>query len=85
VASACAHGETGALQVSGGSLPATRPSFAAGALVDARWTFRDPVFVQLEAGAVAPFARDRFILDGTAVYSVSPVNALGGIAIGVRF
>jgi hypothetical protein len=85
VASACARGEAGTLAASGGSLQTTRPSFAGGALVVAHWTLWDPVFVQLEGGAVVPFAHDRFLLDGFVVYPVSPVDALGTVAVGARF
>ena len=86
VASACARGEAGALTASGGSVGTTpRPSLAGGALLVARWSLWDRVFVALEGGAVAPFPRDRVILDGFAVYAVSPVDALGTIAVGARF
>jgi hypothetical protein len=84
-ASGCARGEAGALTGSGGSLQTTRPSLAAGAIIVAHWTFWDPVFVQLKGGAVVPFLRDRFLLDGIVVYTVSPVDALGSIALGARF
>jgi hypothetical protein len=86
VAFACARGEAGALTASGGSLQTTpRPSLAGGALVVARWTPWDRVFVQLEGGVVLPFPQDRFLLDGFAVYIVSPVEALGSVAVGARF
>jgi hypothetical protein len=85
VASACARGEAGALTASGGSVQKTRPWLAGGALVVAHWTFGDRVFVQLEGGAVVPFQRDRFLLDGFAVYAVSPVDVLGTVAVGTHF
>jgi len=86
VASACARGEAGALTASGGSLQTSpRPSLAGGALVVAHWTLWDRAFVQLEGGAVLPFPQDRFLLDGFAVYTVSPVEALGSVAVGARF
>jgi len=85
VASACARGEAGALRASGGSLDTSRPALAAGALVVARWTLWNPVFVQLEGGVVVPFVRDRFLLDGIVVYAVSRADALGAVAVGARF
>ncbi len=84
-ASACARGEAGAISGSGGSIQSMRPSVAGGALVVAQWTLWRPVFVQLGAGAVVPFLHDRFLLDGIAVYTVSPVDALGSLAVGARF
>jgi hypothetical protein len=84
-ASACARGEAGALTASGGSPQRTRPFGAGGALLVARWALLDRVFVQLVGGAVAPFVHDRFILDGFAVYTVSPVEAQGSLAVGARF
>jgi hypothetical protein len=85
VSSACARGAAGALTASGGSLQRTRPALAGGALVVAHWSLWGPVFVQLEGGVVVPFLQDRFFLDGFAVYTVSPVDPLGSVAVGARF
>jgi hypothetical protein len=83
-AAACARAEGGALHGSG-SLDATRPWWALGALGTARWGLGTRAFVQAEAGVAAPVVRDRFFLDGAVVYVAPRVDAIGSAALGVRF
>jgi hypothetical protein len=87
---ACARVESGALEVAGGDIVAaqtkTRFWLATGALARGQWTFFEPLFLNVEAGANVRATSDRFFyLPNTTVYRVSWVGASAAAGLGAYF
>lgn len=65
--------------------PGAQPWGAASASVRLRWRFADPVGLELEAGALVPFVRTRFAVEGGGPsYFEEPVAGWAALAIHVE-
>jgi hypothetical protein len=87
---ACARVEAGALEVSGGNIvaPMTKTRFwlATGALARGQWTFFEPLFLNIEAGADLRATSDRFyFFPDTTVYRVPWVGVSAAAGLGAYF
>jgi hypothetical protein len=88
--SACARMEGGTLEVAGSNIVApqtkTRLWLSTGALTRGEWSFLQPLFLNVEAGASVRATNDRFLfLPDTTVYQVPLLGFCSAAGLGAHF